>query len=401
MVNELISLRELWQNYRSEVFFGLILSALVALGHWLFRFIPVDLLNNVVIPFQHGGNIAVCLVGAWLLFRHSDGLRIRKASAYALVAWSIAEACLVTQEYVFHLPVLRIGSDALNAYLLFICNFLGWILLIYPTETLRPGWLNTPKALLQLLPLAAMVALDYVVPYDLRWIIFLYPVMLFILVLTHIRAYRIWCEQNYSSMEHIDAQWIVRYLVMLQIIGGSYLYVALSDNPGRVVTQNILLFFFFVYATEQILFRCDPWVNVQKDKVTRYQVPDTKECFSDEAEQPENVQPDSVQILEQWMETEKPYLHADFQLMDLRAVLPMNRTYLSQLINSTYGCTFFQYVNRYRIEEAKRLMQENPDMKMTEIATLSGFSSPNVFSRVFSRETGVSPKEWSKKIHSA
>lgn len=98
-------------------------------------------------------------------------------------------------------------------------------------------------------------------------------------------------------------------------------------------------------------------------------------------------------ILREWVEIEKPYLNPEFRLLDLREILPLNRTYLSQIINAEYGCNFYQFVTNYRIEEAKRLMRANPEMKLQDIAEQSGFSSPVVFSRIFARETGVSPRD--------
>ncbi len=384
-------LRDLWHNYRGELFFLLILSAAVALGHWASHFIPVELIDNAILPLQHGANVAICLLGACLLFIHSDGLRIRKASAIALVIWGLADAFLLIQDYLLHLPVLRIGSDELNAYTLFFCNFLGWVLLIYPTETLRPGWLNWKRALLQLLPMAAFVTLDYWVPVDLRPVIALYPAVLIGMLVSHIRAYRLWCENNYSTMDHIDVQWIVRYLAMVLVMGLSYIYILLSDNPGRVVTQNALLFFLYCYAIEQILFRKDPWTYLA-----------TNETNGREEEEDENKnQPDWAAQLEQWMTTEKPYLKSDFQLIDLRTVLPMNRTYLSQFINNTYGCSFYQFVNRYRVEEAKRLLRECPELKMADVASRSGFSSQSTFTKIFTKETGFTPRDWYKKFSSA
>jgi AraC-like DNA-binding protein len=104
--------------------------------------------------------------------------------------------------------------------------------------------------------------------------------------------------------------------------------------------------------------------------------------------------PANRQLFEQWMDEKKPYLNPDFQLNDLRAVLPMNRTYLSQFVNSEYGCSFYMLVNRYRIAEAKRLMTEQPDLKIQDIADRCGFSSRRVFSQIFTRETGTTPTEW-------
>ena len=105
--------------------------------------------------------------------------------------------------------------------------------------------------------------------------------------------------------------------------------------------------------------------------------------------------------LEEWMEQEKPYVNPDFQLMDLREVLPLNRTYLSQLINTEYGCSFFHWVNGYRTNEAKRLLRESPDLPMQDVSKQCGFSSPTVFARVFARETGLLPREWVNQIDNA
>ena len=110
------------------------------------------------------------------------------------------------------------------------------------------------------------------------------------------------------------------------------------------------------------------------------------------------LQPSEVyrRTLEEWMEKEKPYRNPDFKLVDLQNVLPMNHTYLSQFIHAEYDCSFYLFVNRYRVEEAKRLMSENPNMKMGEISSCCGFSSPSVFSRTFTAIAGLSPREWSK-----
>ena len=381
--NDKISIHEIWSQYKEEALFAIILSALVVLGHWLSRFIPLALLFDIILPIQHSANIAICALGAFLLFTHSEGLRIRKASAWALLVWGVADSSILVQDYLMQFPILRIGSDALDAYTMLIGNLLAWVLLIYPTETLRPGWLNWKRGILQLLPMVLLVALDYVVPFDLRWLVMLYPLALVLLVLAHLRKYRKWCEENYSSMDHIDAQWLVRYLSMVLIMGGSYLYICFSDNPGRVVTQNAFLFFLFFYSIEQILFREDPWQNMQ----------------SNEEQSDKETLPDAAARLTQWMVQAKPYLNPDLRLMDLREVLPMNRTYLSQFIHDEFDCSFFQFVNRYRIEEAKRLLREEPSLTIEQVALRSGFSSRISFTRVFTNETGLSPREWSAQCN--
>ena len=128
---------------------------------------------------------------------------------------------------------------------------------------------------------------------------------------------------------------------------------------------------------DQILFRPNPWVEEEETEVS-----------------PSPDLPPYAETLERWMQTEKPYLNKDFRLTDLQRILPLNRTYLSQLINTAFGCTFYQYVTNYRIKEAKRLMREQPEMKVSDVSDRCGFSSPTVFGRTFARETGLTPSEW-------
>lgn len=385
-----VSIRELWNTYRAEVGFFACLSIAVVISHRLSWLIPVDFFDEVLTPIQNSFTITVCLFGACLLFLHSDGYRTRRVWAWTLTAWGVLDMLFLLQTCVMGIPVLTIGNEALNAYELLAGNFLGWLMLFYPTEALRPGWLTLRRAVLQLLPVVLLVALDCVLPVNLAPLIACYPAVLALLLASHIRAYRIWCEENYSSMDHIDVQWIVRYMIMLLVVGASFLYLCFTHNPARAFTQQWLLFFLFAYSTEQILFRKNPWA----EENTNDQQP------MPTANANANADLDAyAEALKQWMENAKPYLNPDFKLADLREVLPMNRSYLSQFINDTYGCTFYQFVNNYRIAEAQRLMSENPELKMTEIASRSGFTSRSSFTQTFTREVGVSPREWSKKCY--
>lgn len=381
-------IRDLWYNYKSEVLFFLVLSACTALSHWLARYIPLDLFDGVITAIQNACTSTLCLFGALLMFVHSEGLRIRKAWGRVLLIWGIADAFFLVQTYILHVPALNIGGEAMTAFDLLVANLLAWLLLVYPQEVIRPNWLTVPKAMLQLLPVCALVGLDYLLRADLSYVIMCYPVLLTIILVRHVREYRIWCEQNYSTMDNIDVQWIVRYLLMLLVLGLSLFYMCVTDNPARAFTQQWLLLLLFGYSTVQLLFRPDPWKQLRSTAIEE----------QDEAD-PTNAAYRAT--LEAWLEQEKPYLNPDFQLSDLRQVLPLNRTYLSQLINAEYGCSFYQFITRYRVEEAKRLMTEQPDMKVQDIAQQSGFSDRKVFSRTFTRETGLNPSDWMTQCHNS
>lgn len=396
---------ELWFEYRSELFFGVVLAALVALSYWLATYIPEDVFENIILPIQYIASVFVCLGGALLLLRHHDGIVIRKSWAAILLVWGVLDVILFVFRFGFHISA--IGSTPNNPLYnatVTLGNLLAWFLFIYPTQVLRPGWLNWWRALLLLMPIVLLELLDYYVDADLLPLIMIYPALIFITLCTHVRKYRLWCEDNFSSMDKIDAQWIVRYLTILAILGVSFYFISFCYIPNRMFTQNNLLFFMLAYATEQILFRPDPFVKAAQsapDYLSRNEtVSDGVEPAQDAPDslnQGANAANSEVVALSQWMDNDKPYRNPEFQLMDLRAVLPMNRTYLSNFINSHYSCSFFHWVNHYRVEEAKRLMKAHPDMKLSDIAAQCGFSSPAVFSRTFARETGMSPTAWNKE----
>ena len=407
-------MRELFEDYKSEILFGAILATCVGLSMWLSHYFTEDYFDYVVTPCFNTSVTVVALMSAILMFRHSDGLRIRKAWGACMLSWGILELALMSIAYDFDIPVYDVDAKSLAAFELVVGNFLGWLLLIYPTEMLRPGWLNVKRAAMQFGPMFALVAIDYLVPINLGWLVSLYPVFLGILLLRHIHVYRVWCEQNFSTMDEIDVQWIIRYIIMLALAGITFMYICTSENHMRVFTQQWLILFIFVYGTDEILYRRDPWENLMvhsedlsenEDSVVSNNTDNTISDSEGNLVYTEgNSTSDTTdyaayrETLENWMMTEKPYLKPEFRLLDLRAVLPLNRTYLSQLINSEYDCNFYQYVTRYRIEEAKRLMRECPEMKIQDISSQSGFSSPTVFARIFTRETGYTPREWGRKI---
>jgi AraC-like DNA-binding protein len=379
-----INWRQLWLDYRSEFFFGAVLGVLVVFSYWAASYIPESIFETFINPVQCVVLITVCLYGAFLMFRHQGENQMRRSWGWVLLSWAAMYTVMLSSRYGFgYMAVGGTLDDPLYNTSLTIGNMFAWLLFIYPSQVLRPGWLNWKKALIVVLPMIIVGVIDCFVPANLIYIIMLYPIAIFYLLCRHIREYRRWCEDNFSSMDNIDVQWIVRYLIMLAVLGLSFYFIVFRYVPNRMFTQQWVFLLILGYSTEQILFRKDPWEELLKE--------DGK---FDNASSTAEASWANRQLFEQWMAEKKPYLNPDFQLNDLRAVLPMNRTYLSQFVNSEYGCSFYMLVNRYRIAEAKRLMTEQPDLKIQDIADRCGFSSRRVFSQIFTRETGTTPTEW-------
>ena len=93
----------------------------------------------------------------------------------------------------------------------------------------------------------------------------------------------------------------------------------------------------------------------------------------------------------------KGYTRQGVTLDALAAELCTNRCYLSSYLNNYKKQAFCNWIGALRIEEAKRLMLQCPDMNLQEIAQRTGFSHRSHFTHRFTKHTGLSPKFWRKK----
>ena len=101
--------------------------------------------------------------------------------------------------------------------------------------------------------------------------------------------------------------------------------------------------------------------------------------------------------LDNVMTVRKIYLNPKLTVIDLAAAICTNKTYLSLYLNNTLHTTFYDYVNKYRIEEACGIMKEmsaENKMMIAEVATASGFNSLSSFNRYFMKMKGISPSEY-------
>ena len=87
------------------------------------------------------------------------------------------------------------------------------------------------------------------------------------------------------------------------------------------------------------------------------------------------------QELDRLMQEKKTFLENDLRLEQVTRELGTNRTYLLQALSEEKGMTFKEYINRLRIGYAEQLMDSNPSLTKTEIATMSGYNTLSSFYR--------------------
>ena len=95
------------------------------------------------------------------------------------------------------------------------------------------------------------------------------------------------------------------------------------------------------------------------------------------------------------MAEERPWLEPELTLAELALRLRTNTSLVSHVINTGCGQNFNDFVNRYRVAEAERKLQD-PRLghySLVGIALESGFNSKSTFNRVFKKLTGRTPSE--------
>lgn len=101
-----------------------------------------------------------------------------------------------------------------------------------------------------------------------------------------------------------------------------------------------------------------------------------------------------IEALDSLMAEKKLYMNNELTLAELGDELSLTPHQLSEILNGRLGLSFRQYINRFRVEAAEKLLSEKPECTILDIAFGCGFGSKSTFNSVFSQATGMTPSEW-------
>ena len=98
------------------------------------------------------------------------------------------------------------------------------------------------------------------------------------------------------------------------------------------------------------------------------------------------------------MEQKRPFLDAKYNLSDMSTAVYTNKTYLSKTINIFSGRNFSQFVNYYRIRYCVEMLQQDPNLRLTSAAMMSGFHSTVTFNMAFKLNMGETPSSFKERL---
>lgn len=210
------------------------------------------------------------------------------------------------------------------------------------------------------------------------------------------QAYQQLMQQEVSNTENINISWVKFFMTVFLVI-----------NIFFLVGLFVVIHFDYVmtlWKATGIVFSLSVFALGYKGILQR------EIFYTDEIKPAEipvinnQIKPDQqlIEKLVSYMIEKKPHLDSELTLSSLAKDISMSRSQLSQLINDGLGENFYDFVNKYRVEEVKRLMTD-PQVKnfnLLGIALEAGFKSKSTFNLIFKRFTGLTPTEYRKNISS-
>ena len=102
-----------------------------------------------------------------------------------------------------------------------------------------------------------------------------------------------------------------------------------------------------------------------------------------------------IEKVDNWIKTDG-YVQQGLTIKELSKIPYTNRTYLSAYIKTTYKMTFREWITSLRLEYAKNILKEHPEINIQKLAESSGFLSRSNFIKLFSEKEGCTPAKWKK-----
>ena len=203
-------------------------------------------------------------------------------------------------------------------------------------------------------------------------------------------------RQIFSNIENKQLSWLRSLLIGYSIVWTVSMFYCLSahvyksgDSTAWVVAIGAVTGFIFInYLFFNALRQPIIFSGLSAEESALLAIENEGEAlpFSDS---------EFIHTLEKYMSEEKPYLYSNLTVEQLARKMEVQPRELSRAINQGLGKNFFEFISRYRIEEAKRQLDDATNTNsILQIMYESGFNSKSVFNTAFKKATGKTPSQY-------
>ena len=212
-----------------------------------------------------------------------------------------------------------------------------------------------------------------------------------------LKRYQAVLKDRYSTIHEINLDWLrfmIRTFFGITLIGMVNSFVPVFRSRVFLFVTVVFLLLVSFYFINRVLVKAlsQPalFSGIRKAESEKYAM---SNLSSEQVERHKN----ELLLL---MQQEKLFLEPELKSTDLARELGISTKTLSQVINQGFDQNFFDFVNRFRCEEVKRILR-GPDRKITILEAMfaSGFNSKSSFNKEFKKLTGQTPSEYKKTLN--
>ncbi len=285
-------------------------------------------------------------------------------------------------------------------FLLFGIFFL-YRLFIWLYDRAQPGYTETQNGVLMSHSFLEFLIAPLFLVITIQMIIYL------VLSFRHFFSYQKKIRQFFSNTYNLELTWLRNFLFVYSFL---YVYGTLQvviDHyffPMSYIQEwwyHLASALAIIYISIMGYFTKTESLNGISFDSSNLEIPSvaTTNNFSTELQKSEKID-QNLEKLVNFMETEKPYLNPELNLLELANAVGMSRGQVSQLINNGLGKNFNDYINQFRVDAVQEMLRtgRQEELSLLGIAYDCGFNSKATFNRVFKKLTGISPSVYVKSL---
>lgn len=218
-------------------------------------------------------------------------------------------------------------------------------------------------------------------------------------IVAYRRAVRIF-DDTHADDIGAYIEWLSTFTYWALIFGvGCGLLTFLPDKYVFIwILSSIPFYSYLFYSYQNYLLFYE-----QVENAFEQDIQSEEELLTDTETEPKIVSEKEVpvsytEIIEKvanWIKTDG-YVQQGLTIKELSEILHTNRTYLSAYIKTTYKMTFREWITSLRLEYAKNILKEHPEINIQKLAESSGFLSRSNFIKLFTEKEGCTPAKWKK-----
>jgi AraC-like DNA-binding protein len=202
-------------------------------------------------------------------------------------------------------------------------------------------------------------------------------------------------KSTFSSIEKINLNWIRLFICFFLLIGSLriilFLVTAISgtfQSDLQHIFQLLITISMYIVGYRGLVQPAIFWGEEESVPPKKYE---TSTLTLQRAEQYQK------RLLEV-MDNQKLYTDSTLTLQKLANLTSIPSYHLSQILNERLHQNFYDFINSYRVEEAKRLLNDESKKhySILAIANEAGFNSKSVFNTVFKEHVRMTPSEFRK-----